>query len=64
MKNQNIFQKMGTTKKRKYSSPDLTVVKIDNDISVFMVTADPYHDPSESLQSEHFSINPFKLPNL
>lgn len=56
-----IIKNMETTNKRKYNSPDITVIKIDNEISVFMASADPYHDPNGSIQPDHFSINPFKL---
>ena len=56
---------MKTTKKREYNSPDVTVIKIDNEISLIMMSADPYNDPSETfLQPDHFSFNPFKLPKL
>jgi len=64
MKNQIIFQNREITKKRKYSSPDIAVIKIDNDISLIMMSANPYHDPDGSIQQEHFSFNPFKMPNL
>jgi hypothetical protein len=54
---------MNTEKKRKYNRPDVTVIKIDNEISVFM--ASPGDDPPEtSFNPDHFSLNPFKLPKL
>ena len=62
MKNQTK-NNMETTK-RTYSSPEISVIKIDNEISIFMTSANPMHDPDESIQPDNFSINPFKLPNL
>ena len=57
MKNQ-INQK--ATGKRKYNRPEINLIKMDNDISVLMASANPVHDPDESIQPEHFSFNPFK----
>lgn len=51
-------------KKRKYSKPEITVVKIDNQISLVMMSANPGGDPDESIQPDHFSFNPFKIFNL
>ena len=62
MKNNSLIN-IAETKKRKYDRPEITTVKIDNDISIFM--ASPGSDPPEtSIRPDHFSINPFKLPNL
>jgi len=50
--------------KRNYAKPQIERIKLDNEISVFMVTSPtPPVDPV-SLPSDHFSFNPFKLSNL
>ncbi len=57
-----IFQNSETRKIRKYNMPEVTVIKIDNDISLVMMSADPNNDPPEtSLQLDYFNFNPFKL---
>jgi hypothetical protein len=49
-------------KKRSYSKPLIEHIKLDNDISIFMTSDTP---PEESINpTDHFSINPFKLPKL
>jgi hypothetical protein len=55
MKNKKI------TDKRKYQRPEISIIKLDNEISVFMASANPNNDPEESIQPDHFSINPFKF---
>jgi len=45
--------------KRDYARPQIERIKLDNEISVFMVS-EPPGDPGESIQPEHFSFNPFK----
>ena len=60
-----IFQNSETRKIRKYNMPEVTVIKIDNDISLVMMSADPNNDPPETfVQSDHFIANPFKLSKL
>jgi secreted Zn-dependent insulinase-like peptidase len=49
-------------KKRTYSKPQIERIKLDNEISMVMMS--PPGDPDGSIQTEHFSINPFKMPNL
>jgi hypothetical protein len=49
--------------KRNYAKPQVEQIKLDNEISVFMVSPNPPGDPV-SLPTDHFSINPFKLPKL
>jgi len=66
VKTQNIIKS-----KKTYSTPDINVVKIDNEISLVMMTyigpgggddgGDP-GDPNSSIQPEKFYYNPFKLP--
>ena len=61
----NIIQNnMETKGKKKYCSPEISVIKIDNDISLVMMSSGPQEDPTESIQPEYFSIDPFKLQNL
>ena len=52
--------------KRNYVKPEIERIKLDNEISIFMDSggSTPPDDPSGSMQPEHFSINPFKLPKL
>lgn len=50
-------------RKRIYVKPQIMRIILDNEISMVMQSAPP-GDPGGSLQPEHFSINPFKLPNL
>jgi hypothetical protein len=49
------------TKKKTYSCPEITTIEIDNEISLVMMSAGPEGDPTESIQPDHFSLNPFKL---
>ena len=59
-----IFQNSGT-KKKNIKKPEVAVIKIDNDISLVMMSADPNNDPPETfVQSDHFIANPFKLSKL
>jgi len=67
MEKQIILQKMGITenkKKKRYSRPGITKIKIDNEISLVMMSANPDGDPQESINPGNFILNPFKLPNL
>ncbi|NTW32559.1 MAG: hypothetical protein HGB12_08050 [Bacteroidetes bacterium] len=64
MKNQISDKKQNKACKKKYNHPEITVIKIDNDISLVMMSANPYGDPDGSLQIDHFISNPFKMPNL
>lgn len=54
-----------TANKRKYNRPEITEIKLDNEISMVMMSfgggANPDHDPDSSIQPEHFSLNPFKI---
>ena len=47
-------------KKRIYSNPEISCVKLDKEISLVMQSSAP-EDPEGSLQPEHFSLNPFKI---
>lgn len=46
--------------KRSYAKPQIERVKLDNEISMVMMSAPPA-DPDGSLQPDNFSINPFKM---
>jgi hypothetical protein len=49
--------------KRNYTKPQINRIKLDNEISVFMVSSPtPPGDPPMSIQPD-FSINPFKIMN-
>jgi hypothetical protein len=51
--------------KRKYTPPVITEIKIDNEISLVMMSANPGGDPpEESMQQDHFNLNPFKIFKL
>jgi len=62
----NMKQEQNITSKRKYNRPEITVIKLDNEISMVMASfgpgANPDHDPDDvSMQPDHFSLNPFKM---
>ena len=57
------IEKPKDIKKRKYSKPQIERIKLDNEISMVMMSGPPV-DPEGSIQTEHFSFNPFKMPNL
>lgn len=50
--------------KRAYTKPQLDTIKLDNEISVFMVS--PPGDPTfnGSLKAENFNFDPFKFSKL
>ena len=51
--------------KRKYLPPEITEIKIDKEISLVMMSANPGGDPpDESIQPDHFNLNPFKMFKL
>jgi hypothetical protein len=50
--------------KRNYTKPQIGSVKLDNEISVFMLSSpEPPVDPI-SLSTDHFSFDPYKLLKL
>ena len=49
--------------KREYSTPEITEIKIDNEISLVMMSANPGGDPTESVP-DNFNLNPFKIFKL
>ena len=49
-------------KKRKYINPEISCIKIDNEISLVMMSANPNNDPDESLNINP-TENPFKIEN-
>jgi secreted Zn-dependent insulinase-like peptidase len=57
-----IIKKSKNIKKRTYSKPQIERIKLDNEISMVMMS--PPGDPNGSIQPEHFSINPFKIPKF
>jgi len=51
--------------KRNYTKPVIDKIILDNEILIFMASSGtPPGDPETTVNTEHFSINPFKLPNL
>lgn len=53
---------LNTVNKRKYNTPDIKVIKLDYEISMVMMSANPGEDPPEgSLNPSHFNLNPFKM---
>ena len=50
--------KQKNIKKRSYSKPAVERIKLDNEISIFMISPPP--DPGGKLETDHFSLNPFK----
>ena len=54
---------MNTTEKKKYNKPTINEIKIDYEISLVLMSANPYHDPDEpfsSVEPDRFINNPFK----
>ena len=51
---------METANKRTYTKPDIDIVKIDNEISVFMNSENPYENPDEG----GTSLNPLPFINF
>jgi hypothetical protein len=45
--------------KRIYTKPSVEQIKVDNEISIFMLTPPP--DPGGKLEIDNLNINPFKL---
>ncbi|NTW31220.1 MAG: hypothetical protein HGB12_01070 [Bacteroidetes bacterium] len=56
------IKKIENNKKREYKKPIIEKIKLDNEISMVMMSPPP--DPDGSVDPMHFSVNPFKLPNL
>jgi hypothetical protein len=51
--------------KRKYSTPEITEIKIDKEISLVMMSLNPGEDPpGEGSMPDHFNLNPFKMFKL
>ncbi len=44
--------------KRTYAKPQAERIKLDNEVSMVMMS--PPGDKDESMSTDHFSINPFK----
>jgi hypothetical protein len=49
-------------RKRAYTRPSVDHIRVDNEISMVMMT--PPDDPDDSINPDHFGINPFRLPKL
>ncbi|NTW32069.1 MAG: hypothetical protein HGB12_05515 [Bacteroidetes bacterium] len=45
--------------KRTYNKPEIKIIKIDNEISMVMMS--PLGNPNESIDPGHFCLNPFKI---
>jgi hypothetical protein len=58
MKNKNLVQNQKPTCKRNYNRPEITGIKLDNEISMVMASANPFNDPDSSIQPD---LNPFKM---
>jgi hypothetical protein len=50
--------------KRIYSAPEITEIKIDKEISLVMMSANPGGDPPEESMPDNFNLNPFKMFKL
>ena len=61
MKNKILFQNKKTIDKREYTRPEISVIKLDYEISLVMMSIGPSSDPFEAKQTEGFSGNPFKF---
>ena len=55
-----ISHNMETSNKRAYTKPNIDIVKIDNEISVFMNSENPYENPDEG----GTSLNPLPFINF
>lgn len=53
-----------TKEKRKYSPPEITTIKIDNEISLVMMSANPGDDPPEESMPDNYTLNPYKFFKL
>jgi hypothetical protein len=60
---QNKKETSKKLEKRNYKKPKIDRIILDKEISMVMQSTPP-EDPGGMIQPEHFSINPFKLPNL
>lgn len=58
----NNIKKYSRKKKRSYLKPIVECIKLDNEISMVMMS-DPPPDPTGDIVPEHFSVNPFKFMN-
>jgi hypothetical protein len=50
--------------KRKYSTPEITEIKIDKEISLIMMSSNPGDNPPEGSMPDNFDLNPFKILKL
>jgi len=50
--------------RRKYSTPEITEIKIDKEISLIMMSSNPGDDPPEESMPGSFNLNPFKISKL
>ena len=58
-----MISKTKETSKRTYSKPEIEIVKIDNEISLVMMSANPTTDPTEGALDLKKN-DPFKNNNL
>ena len=63
MKDNNMNKTIEVKEKCQYSRPEISIVEIDREISLVMMSANPGEDPpEESLgQPGSFSIDPFRI---
>ena len=55
------MENMKAKEKKKYNKPEISIIKIDNEISLVLMSANPSNDPFESsLQKDNSNIDPFK----
>ena len=46
--------------KKKYTCPEICIIKIDNEISLVMMSANPEIDPDEAfINTGNYTFNPF-----
>lgn len=50
-----------STPKRKYTRPGITLVKLDNEISMIMQTTPPVDPDEVYIRPDHFTNDPFKI---
>jgi hypothetical protein len=62
MKDQDLVHNQTAAGKRKYNRPEITIIEIDNEISMVMMSANPGGDPDETrINPDHLNLNPFKM---
>jgi|WetSurMetagenome_2_1015567.scaffolds.fasta_scaffold1091803_1 hypothetical protein len=57
-----LISKTTNKSKIKYSKPLIEKIKVDNEISILMIS--PPTDPIGKVESDHSSINPFMISKV